>query len=75
MEKRTELKAVSYISADGEAPVRFDSLTPEKKAEYAAKMAESIGRALSVYCSEHPDEAEALLNRQEQSLRGCSDGD
>ena len=59
--KTTELKAVSYISIGGAPPVRFDSLTPEKRAEYVEKMAENIGRTLSTYLSNHPEEAAPLF--------------
>lgn len=64
MAKRQELKAISYISIGGAPPVRFDSLTPEKKRECVAKMAENIGRALSSYCSTFPEEARPLMNMQ-----------
>lgn len=64
MAKRTELKTVSYISIGGAPPVRFDSLTAEKRAECVSKMAENIGRALSTYCSDHPEEARPLMNKQ-----------
>lgn len=59
--KTTELKAVSYISIGGAPPVRFDSLTPEKRAECVEKMAENIGRTLSTYLSDHPEEAAPLF--------------
>lgn len=59
--KGQELKAVSYISINGAEPVRFDSLTPEKRAECVEKMAENIGNALSTYLSNNPDEALPLL--------------
>lgn len=64
MAKRTELKCVSYISIGGAPPVRFDSLTPEKRAECVSKMADNIGKTLSTYCSEHPEEARPLMNKQ-----------
>ncbi len=64
MAKRTELKCVSYISIGGAPPVRFDSLTPEKRAECVSKMADNIGRTLSTYCSEHPEEVRPLMNKQ-----------
>lgn len=62
--KSTELKAVSYISIGGSPPVRFDSLSPEKRAECTAKMAENIGNVLSRYLSENPQEAASLLSAQ-----------
>lgn len=62
MAKRNELKCVSYISIGGAPPVRFDSLTPEKRGECVAKMCENIGRTLSSYCSDHPEEARPLFN-------------
>ncbi|MCR5708128.1 MAG: hypothetical protein K6G82_07625 [Ruminococcus sp.] len=61
MAKRQELRAISYISIGGAPPVRFDSLTPEKRAECVAKMCDNIGAALSSYCSAHPEEARALM--------------
>ena len=64
MAKRQELKAISYISIGGAPPVRFDSLTPEKRAECVSKMCDNIGAALSSYCSAHPEEARPLLNMQ-----------
>jgi len=66
MAKRTELKCVSYISIGGAPPVRFDSLTPEKRAECVSRMAENIGKALSSYCSAHPEEARPLMKNQEE---------
>lgn len=64
MAKNQKLIAVSYISIGGAPPVRFDSLTPEKRAECVAKMADNIGKTLSTYCSEHPEEARPLMNKQ-----------
>ena len=63
--KTTELKAVSYISIGGAPPVRFDSLTPEKRAECVEKMAENIGRTLSTYLSNPPEEAAPLFKNVE----------
>lgn len=63
--KSTELKAVSYISVGGSPPVRFDSLSTEKRAECTSKMAENIGNVLSRYLSENPREAAPLLKAQE----------
>lgn len=65
MAKRTELKCVSYISIGGAPPVRFDSLTPEKRGECVAKMCENIGKAVSDHLSNHPDEAKAFLATHE----------
>ena len=64
MAKRQELRAISYISIGGAPPVRFDRLTPEKRAECVSKMCDNIGAALSSYCSAHPEEARPLLNMQ-----------
>ena len=43
----SELKAISYISIDGAPPVRFDSLSPTKRAECISKMCDNIGKGLS----------------------------
>lgn len=65
MAKNQKLIAVSYISIGGAPPVRFDSLSAKERADCVAKMCENMGRALSRYCSEHPEEARPLLNAQE----------
>ena len=59
-----KLIAVSYISIGGAPPVRFDSLTPEKRAECVSKMADNIGKPLSSYCSAPPAAARPLMNAQ-----------
>ena len=59
--KSNELKTVSYIIINGALPVRFDSLTPEKRAECVEKMCDNIGKTLSTYLSDHPEEAPPLF--------------
>lgn len=66
MAKRNELKAISYISIGGSPPIRFDSLSSNKRAECIAKMCENIGNGLSSYLSDHHEEAERLI----KSLKG-----
>lgn len=61
MGKRKEYEVVSYISIGGAPPVRFDSLSAEKRAECTRRMAERMGQTLSRYYSEHPDEAQQFL--------------
>ena len=63
MAKGRQLKALSSISVGGAPPVSFDSLKAEERAGYADKMCENIGRAVSSYLAEHPDEAAQLLNK------------
>lgn len=58
---KTKLEVRSYITIGGAPPVRFDSLSAEKRAECAAKMVENIGRTLSRYLSENPEEARPLF--------------
>ena len=58
---KTKLEVRSYISIGGAPPVRFDSLSEEKRVECVAKMAENIGRTLSRYLSENPEEARPLF--------------
>ena len=62
MGKRQEYKAVSYISIGGAPPVRFDSLSDEERTKCAHSMAQRMSATLSDYYSNHPDEAEKLLN-------------
>lgn len=57
----SELKAISYISIDGAPPVRFDSLSPTKRAECISKMCDNIGKGLSAYYSQNSDAAERFI--------------
>lgn len=59
MARGAKLTAVSYIDIDGE-PILWDSLSKEKKEEYIQKIAENIGKTLSWYFGEHPDELASL---------------
>lgn len=53
----SKLTAISYISINGNKPVRFDSLSPELKKDCIEKMIANVSKALSDYLSNHPDEA------------------
>ena len=55
-----KIECISYIIIGG-APVRFDSLTPEKRAECVERMCTNIGKTLSSYLSDNPQEAAPLL--------------
>ena len=66
MARETELKTVSYISIGGAPPVRFDSLSAEKRREAVARMSENIGRTLGEYLSDHPEEATPLFKPREE---------
>ena len=59
MARGQKITAVSYINIDG-VPILWDSLSEEKKQEYAQKIAENIGKTLSWYLSENPDELASL---------------
>ena len=61
MGRKSELRAISYISIDGSPPVRFDSLSPEKRAECVKILRSKIEETLSTYLSEHPKEAIPLI--------------
>lgn len=61
MARGQKLTAVSYIDIDG-VPILWDSLSEEKKKEYTQKIAENIGKTLSWYLSENPDELASLKN-------------
>lgn len=59
MARGQKITAVSYINIDG-VPILWDSLPEEKKQECAQKIAENIGKTLSWYLSENPDELASL---------------
>lgn len=59
MARGQKITAVSYINIDG-VPILWDSLPEEKKKEYTQKIAENIGKTLSWYLSENPDELASL---------------
>lgn len=59
MTRGQKITAVSYINIDG-VPILWDSLPEEKKQEYTQKIAENIGKTLSWYLSENPDELASL---------------
>lgn len=56
-----KIECISYIIIGGAPPVRFDNLTPEKRAECVEKMCDNIGKTLSTYLSDHPEEAPPLF--------------
>lgn len=56
MAKKREYTFTNYISIDGAPPVPMDSLTEEQKEYCARKMAQNIGRTLSRYFTQHPEE-------------------
>lgn len=62
MARKSELRAISYISIGGAPPVRFDSLDPVTREGCLNKMFENIGMAMSNYLSEHPQEAIPIIN-------------
>ena len=61
MAKRQELRAVSVITIDGVKYI-WDDLPEETKAELRRRMLDNAGRAISLYLSSHPDEAEKVLS-------------
>lgn len=58
-QKKTELKAVSYVMID-ETPVLWENLSTETRGECLKKMMENLGDTMSRYFSENPEEAEKL---------------
>ena len=58
-----KIECISYIIIGGAPPVRFDSLTPEKRAECVTKMCTNIGKTHSGYLSNKPQEAAQLLSK------------
>lgn len=67
MGRKSELRAISYISIGGAPPVRFDSLDPKTRDECLSKMFDNIGMAMSKYLSEHPKEAIPIINEARQN--------
>ncbi len=55
------LPHVSYICVGGNSPVRWDSLSKEKRVEYSKKMMDKVSKNLSRHVSSHPEEMESLL--------------
>lgn len=51
---------VSYVCIGDSQPVRWDSLSLEKRTELSEKMMKKVSENLSRYVSAHPEEAEAL---------------
>ena len=56
-----KIECISYIIIGGAPPVRFDSLSAEKRAECVERMCTNIGKTLSGYLSNNPQEAAPLL--------------
>lgn len=54
----------SYICVGGDSPKKWDSLTVEEKNKYSDRIMENIGKTLSHYFSENPNEADFLLQNQ-----------
>ncbi len=52
---------VSYICVGDEAPVRWDSLSKEKRAEYSKKMMDNVSKNVSRHINAHPEELKPLL--------------
>lgn len=52
---------VSYICVGDSAPVRWDTLSQEKRAEYSKIMMEKASENVSRYINSHPEELESLL--------------
>lgn len=52
---------VSYICVGDEAPVRWDSLSKEKRAEYSKKMMDKVSENVGGHINAHPEELEPLL--------------
>ena len=51
---------VSYVCIGDDSPVKWDSLSHEKRAELSEKMMKRVSDNLSRYVSSHPEEAESL---------------
>lgn len=51
---------VSYVSIDNAPPIRWDSLSQEKRTELSEKMMEKVSDNLSRYIKSHPEELESL---------------
>ena len=52
---------VSYICVGDSAPVRWDSLSKEKRAEYSKKMMNKVSENVSRHINAHPTELKTLL--------------
>lgn len=52
---------VSYVCIGDDKPVRWDSLSRQKRAELSEKMMKRVSKNLSRYVSSHPEEAETLI--------------
>lgn len=64
MARKTELKAVSYVTIN-ESPVLWENLSDESRRECIENIMKNVGDALSIYFSEHPEEAENLMHLKE----------
>lgn len=56
MARKTELKAVSYVTIN-ESPVLWESLSDESRRECIGNIMKNVGDSLSIYFSENPEEA------------------
>lgn len=52
---------VSYICVGDESPVRWDSLSKEKRSEYSKKMMDRVSRNVSRHINAHPEELKPLI--------------
>ena len=52
---------VSYVCIGDDPPIRWDSLSEEKRAELSAKMMKKVSENLSRYLSSHPEEIDSLI--------------
>lgn len=52
---------VSYICIGDSQPVRWDSLSQEKRVEFSEKMMKSVSDNLSRHVNAHPEELDSLI--------------
>lgn len=52
---------VSYVCIGDDPPIRWDSLSEEKRTELSAKMMKKVSENLSRYINAHPEELESLI--------------
>ncbi|MBP5431553.1 hypothetical protein [Ruminococcus sp.] len=71
MARGQKLIAVSYVNIGGKE-ILFDDLTEEQKEEFRQKVSERIGKTLSWYLSEHPEE---LASLQKYRVDNKTEGD
>ena len=64
MAKNQKIECVSYIRGAEGGLIPFSTLTPEEKQAVRERISENVGKALSDFFTQHPEELEPYSHAQ-----------